>query len=42
MKIPCPKCGSTDTFISPDCDHNIWLYCNKCGYDEIIIEGKKD
>ena len=32
----CPKCESVDTFKSLDADGNLWLYCNKCGYECII------
>ena len=34
----CPKCNHFDTFKSLDADGNLWLYCNKCGYECIIIK----
>lgn len=29
----CPECTSQDTFRAKDRDSNIWIYCNKCGYN---------
>ena len=35
----CPKCNHFDTFQSRDSDGNVWLYCNKCGFEGKIIGG---